>query len=78
MQGVFYRATAKDVADQLGIKGWVKNLPDDNVEIKATASEEILQKFMNWCNQGPPRAKVNDVIVEELSLEEFNGFSIIR
>ena len=78
VQGVFYRATAKDVADQLGIKGWVKNLPDDNVEIKATASEEILQKFMNWCNQGPPRAKVNDVIVEELSLEEFNGFSIIR
>ena len=78
MQGVFYRATAKDVADQLGIKGWVKNLPDDNVEIKATASEEILQKFMNWCNQGPPRAKVNDVIVEELSLEEFKGFSIIR
>ena len=78
VQGVFYRATSKDVADQLGIKGWVKNLPDDNVEIKATASEEILQKFMNWCNQGPPRAKVNDVIVEELSLEEFNGFSIIR
>ena len=78
VQGVFYRATAKDVADQLGIKGWVKNLPDDNVEIKATASEEILQKFMNWCNQGPPRAKVNDVIVEELSLEEFKGFSIIR
>lgn len=78
VQGVFYRATAKDVADQLGIKGWVKNLPDNNVEIKATASEEILQKFMNWCNQGPPRAKVNDVIVEELSLEEFNGFSIIR
>ena len=78
VQGVFYRATAKDVADQLGIKGWVKNLPDDNVEIKATASEEILQKFINWCNQGPPRAKVNDVIVEELSLEEFKGFSIIR
>ena len=78
VQGVFYRATAKDVADQLGIKGWVKNLPDNKVEIKATASEEILQKFMNWCNQGPPRAKVNDVIVEELSLEEFKGFSIIR
>ena len=78
VQGVFYRATAKDVADQLGIKGWVKNLPDNNVEIKATASEEILQKFMDWCKQGPPKARVEDVIVEELSLEEFNGFTIIR
>ena len=78
VQGVFYRATAKDVADEFGIKGWVKNLPDKNVEIRVTASEELLQKFIEWCKQGPPKAKVDDVIVEELSLEEFNGFRIIR
>jgi acylphosphatase len=78
VQGVFYRATAKDVADQFGIKGWVKNLPDKNVEIRATASEETLHKFIDWCKQGPPKAKVDDMIVEELSLEEFNGFRIIR
>jgi acylphosphatase len=68
VQGVFYRATAKDVADQLGIKGWVKNLPDNNVEIKATASEEILQKFMDWCKQGPPKARVEDVIISGMDL----------
>ena len=78
VQGVFYRATAKDVADQLGIKGWVKNLPDKNVEIRAIASEEILQKFIDWCKQGPPKARVEDVIVEELDFEEFKGFRIIR
>jgi len=78
VQGVFYRATAKDVADLLGIKGLVKNLPDRNVEIKATASEELLQKFISWCKQGPPKAMVDEVIIEELSLEEFNGFRIIR
>jgi acylphosphatase len=78
VQGVFYRATAKDVADLIGIKGWVRNLPDNNVEITATASEETLQKFINWCKQGPPKAKVEDVTVEELSPEEFNGFRIIR
>ena len=78
VQGVFYRATAKDIADQLGIKGWVRNLPNNNVEITATATEELLQKFIDWCKQGPPRAKVDDVIVEELNLEEFNGFRIIR
>ena len=78
VQGVFYRATAKDIADQFGIKGWIRNLPDNNVEITATATEELLQKFIAWCKQGPPRAKVDEVIVEELNLKEFNGFRIIR
>ena len=78
VQGVFYRASAKDVADMTGVKGWVKNLPDNNVEITATAYEEILQKFINWCKQGPPKARVDDVIVDELDLQEFNGFRIIR
>ena len=78
VQGVFYRATAKDIADQFGIKGWVRNLPNNNVEITATAAEELLQEFIAWCKQGPPRAKVDGVIVEELNLEEFNGFRIIR
>ena len=78
VQGVFYRATAKDVADLTGVKGWVKNLPDKNVEITATASEEALQKFINWSKQGPPKARVDEVIVEELELQEFNGFRIIR
>jgi acylphosphatase len=78
VQGVFYRATAKDVADELGIKGWVKNLPDNNVEITATAAEDVLQKFIGWCKLGPPKARVDEVIVEEVTLEESNGFRIIR
>ena len=78
VQGVFYSATAKDVADLTGVKGWVRNLPDNNVEITATATEETLQKFINWCKQGPPKARVEKVIVEELDLEEFNGFSVFR
>jgi len=78
VQGVFYRATAKNVADLTGVKGWVRNLPDNNVEITATASEETLQKFINWCKQGPPKARVDEVIVEELNLEVFKEFKILR
>ena len=78
VQGVFYRATAKDFADELGIKGWVKNLPDRNVEIRATASEESLQRFIDLCKEGPPKARVDEVIVEELELQEFNDFRINR
>ena len=78
VQGVFYRATAKDVADLTGVKGWVRNLPDNNVEIIVTAPEDKLQTFFNWCKQGPPKARVDEVIVEELDLQEFNGFKVIR
>lgn len=78
VQGVFYRATAKDVADLIGIKGWVRNLPDNNVEITATATEETLQKFIKWCKQGPPKARVDEVVVEDLGPQAFSGFRIIR
>ena len=78
VQGVFYRATAKDVADMLGVKGWVRNLPDNNVEITASATEELLQKFIAWCKQGPPKARVDEVVVEDLTLEEFKDFRIMR
>ncbi|HEX6848806.1 MAG TPA: acylphosphatase [Chitinophagaceae bacterium] len=78
VQGVFYRATAKDVADLIGIKGWVRNLPDNNVEITATATEETLQKFVQWCKQGPPKARVDEVVVDDLDPQAFSGFRIIR
>lgn len=77
VQGVFYRASAKNIADQLTITGWIKNLPDRNVEIRATSSEELLQQFIDWSRQGPPRAIVNEVIIEDLQLETFTSFKII-
>lgn len=78
VQGVFFRATAKDEADRLGVKGWVRNLPDRNVEIAATANEETLQQFIKWCRQGPPRAIVSNIVIEEVTFEEFISFRILR
>ena len=78
VQGVYFRASAKDMADKLGVNGWARNLPGKNVEIAATAAEEPLQQFIKWCRQGPPRAIVNNVIIEEVDMEEFTGFRIIR
>jgi len=78
VQGVYFRASAKNKASELGITGWVRNLQDDNVEIKATATDDILQLFISWCRQGPSRASVHELIIEELPLESFNDFRIIR
>jgi acylphosphatase len=78
VQGVFFRQSAKEAADRLGIKGRVKNCEDDSVEIVATGEKEQLEKLASWCWEGPPRAHVENVTTQELTLQQFNNFSIIR
>ena len=71
VQGVFYRASTKSKADELGIKGIVRNERDGSVYIEAEAEEELLEKFVAWCRQGPAQAKVEQV---EITLIRFTGF----
>ena len=78
VQGVFYRANTKKKADEYYITGWVQNTPDDAVEIIASGSQNNLDQFINWCKQGPSRAKVTDVIREDREEETFADFSIKR
>jgi acylphosphatase len=78
VQGVFYRQTAQEKALALGIKGTVKNCDDDSVEIVATGTEEQLDKLIQWCWEGPPRAVVSNVTTQELPLQQFSYFSIVR
>ncbi len=78
VQGVFYRATAKKIADKLNIKGWIKNTDAGNVEAIITGAEPLLQEFINWCKQGPPKAIVEDVIVTPQQETTFEDFKVIR
>jgi acylphosphatase len=78
VQGVFFRQSTKEKADRFGIKGTVRNCEDDSVEIIATGEKEQLDKLIAWCREGPPRAVVDNVTTQELSLREFKKFSIIR
>ena len=78
VQGVFYRASAKDVADDIGIVGWVKNTEEGNVEIMADGSKEQIEKLVDWCKKGPRRAVVTDVVVTEVDKQNFKGFEVLR
>jgi acylphosphatase len=78
VQGVFFRQSAQEKAINLGVKGTVRNCEDDSVEIVATGTKEQLDKLIQWCRVGPPRADVTDVTTQELSLQEFRNFSIVR
>ena len=65
VQGVFFRKNTKRIAEELNITGWVKNTDDGNVEILAQAEADVLEKFINWCRQGPPNASVEGVEVQD-------------
>lgn len=67
VQGVFFRAQAKLVADELGIVGFVRNQKDGSVVIEASAESHLIDGFIDWCKKGPDRSRVQTVTVEELS-----------
>jgi acylphosphatase len=78
VQGVFYRASAKDIAEELQLTGWVKNTVEGDVEAVATGTDEQLQQFINWCKQGPPKAVVTDVKITLQNEEAFDKFKVVR
>jgi acylphosphatase len=78
VQGVFYRASAKTKADELGIMGFVQNLQDGKVYIEAEGSDEKLDLFKTWCGEGPPRAQVERVEIKEDELRNFTSFAVLR
>ncbi len=80
VQGVFYRYTAQRVALRLNLRGWIKNLPNGQVEAVAVGDPDAVETFVNWCRKGPSGAHVAHLEVEELpvpSSEEYEEFSIV-
>ena len=65
VQGVFYRAWTAEQADELGLRGWVRNRRDGSVEILACGETGSVEELIRRCRQGPPAAQVERVEVEE-------------
>lgn len=76
VQGVFFRASARSEAKRLALTGWVKNRPDGDVEGTVTGDAPALSEFSDWLSHGPEMAKVTSLEVEQVALEQFDGFVI--
>lgn len=61
VQGVSFRAYARDEARRLGLSGWVRNMPDGSVEAVAEGPRAVLDRFVAWCRTGSPQAAVEHV-----------------
>ena len=61
VQGVFFRAFANRRANELGLAGYVRNLPDGGVEVQAEGERRQLEKLIDYLREGPPAARVDKV-----------------
>jgi len=78
VQGVFFRASAKDKAEELGIRGFVCNETEGSVYVEAEADEAELEQMISWCWTGPPRAKVDKIEVADGVVKNFKTFEVRR
>ena len=61
VQGVFFRASTRERAQQLGCRGYARNLADGRVEVLAVGEPAAVHALIEWLWQGPPAAQVTDV-----------------
>lgn len=70
VQGVFFRASAQQEAQRLGLTGWARNLPDGRVEVLACGDTAGLDEYRRWLQQGPPKAEVEGIEEEDRPAEQ--------
>ena len=70
VQGVWFRASTRDKAEQLGLTGWVKNTYNGDVEAVFEGEEETIKEMIAWCHEGP---SLSDVTSVKVDYEEFSG-----
>ncbi len=76
VQGVFFRASTKTRAEELGVTGWVKNESNGDVTIHAEGTNEALSSLTDWCKDGPQFARVDEVWVEDVADQGLTRFDI--
>lgn len=78
VQGVYFRQSTAEKSRNLGLSGWVKNLPDGRVEGMAQGPSVALAALKTWLHQGPPAARVDDLQWIRCELQAESGFEVRR
>ena len=76
VQGVFFRASTREQAVRLGIRGFARNLPDGRVEVLACGSRESVDALCTWLRSGPPLAQVTGVECSMVEVTPPDGFRV--
>jgi len=76
VQGVGFRYSAIQKANEIGIKGFVKNRSDASVFMEIEAESELVDEFILWCKKGPTWSDVDNVVVVDIPFNNYKDFSI--
>jgi acylphosphatase len=76
VQGVWFRESCRDAAAGGGVNGWVRNLADGTVEVVVEGPEAAVDRMVEWCREGPPRARVDSVDVHAEPPVGESGFRV--
>jgi acylphosphatase len=77
VQGVWFRASTKQKAEELGLTGWVRNTLDGNVEAVFEGEEKLVKEMIDWCHRGPPLSEVENVQINKQNITNaFDRFSV--
>lgn len=77
VQGVFFRANTEKKAQELGLAGWVRNLPDGSVESVFEGPRETIVRIIDWCRTSQPYAKVTEAAIDWEDFKgEFSSFEV--
>jgi acylphosphatase len=74
VQGVFFRASTRERARELGLAGHAENRADGRVEVVASGDAAALGQLEAWLRRGPPQARVEALEREELPPQDLHGF----
>lgn len=76
VQGVGFRYYAQKKARELGISGYVKNIPDGSVHIEAEGNDEAVEQYLSWCEDGPGWARVSHLNKQWVPVQGYHDFEI--
>jgi acylphosphatase len=76
VQGVFYRASTRQKASELGCRGYARNLPDGRVEVLAVGDANMVAALIDWLRQGPPAAHVTNVETHDVAPDELGDIPV--
>lgn len=76
VQGIGFRYSARSVARYYNIKGFVRNEPDGSVYLEVEGKDKDLKEFIEWCQTGPNGGWIDETIVSEGNIRNFNAFEI--
>jgi acylphosphatase len=76
VQGVFFRDSTRTQARAAGVRGWVRNRPDGTVEAHLEGEAEAVDRVLAWMHEGPPHARVEQVVHEDATVQDPPGFEV--